>query len=173
MKHFFFGILLCLVILSGCGYKPTAHYAREVLGQKIYAEVTISRKDPRNSVIIKDAVNEAIVSRFGAKIVSKEEADTVLKIAIGSVGFSPTVYDQYGYVIAYKAKVTLAISYQTSDGKIEKMTTTGEYDFSIEANSVISDTSRFNAIKYSSTDAIDEFVSKIAIKGLRNGNNNQ
>lgn len=173
MKHFFLGMLLCLFMLGGCGYKPTAHYAREVLGQKIYAEVIISRKDPRNSVLIKDAINEAIVSRFGAKIVNKEEADTVLKISIGSVNFSPTVYDQYGYVIAYKALVKLAISYQYANGKLEKMTTEGEYDFSIEANSVISDTSRFNAIKYSSLDAIDEFVSKIAIKGLQNGNNNQ
>jgi hypothetical protein len=162
-----------MIMLSGCGYKPTSHYAREMLGQKIYAEVIISRKDPRNSVLIKDAVNEAIVSRFGAKIVSKEEADTVLNVSIGSVTFSPTVYDQYGYVIAYKALVKLSITYQDSNGKSEKVSTSGEYDFSIEANSVISDTSRFNAIKYSSLDAIDEFVSKIAIKGLQNGNNNQ
>ncbi|MDD3342277.1 MAG: LPS assembly lipoprotein LptE [Sulfurospirillaceae bacterium] len=172
MKQFFLGILLSVLLLSGCGYKPTTHYAREILGQKIYAEVIISRKDPRNSVLIKDAVNEAIVSRFGAKITSQEEADTVLNVSIEAVNFSPTVYDQYGYVIAYKAIVSLVIFYENKNGKKVKTTTMGEYDFSIEANSVISDSSRFNAIKYASLDAIDEFISKIAIKGLQNGNNN-
>ena len=82
------------------------------------------------------------------------------------------MYDTYGYVIAYKTTVVLAMQYENADKKIEKLTATGEYDFSIEANSVISDTNRFEAIRYAANDALDEFVSKIAIKGLRNGNNN-
>ena len=162
-----------ILLFQGCGYKPTARFAREALGQRIYAEVTISRQDPQNSVLIKDAVNEAIVSRFGARITSKEMADTVLSVAISSISFSPTVYDKYGYILAYKTTVVLSIKSEGADKKIERYTTSGEYDFSIQANSVISDTSRFDAIKYASIDAIDEFVSKIAIKGLRNGNNNQ
>lgn len=173
MKQLFLGFLVGIFLLSGCGYKPTARYAKEILGQKIYAEVTISRQDPRNSVLIKDAVNEAVVSRFGAKLTAKELADTTLHISISSISFSPTVYDKYGYVIAYKTTVTLLTKYQGVDKKPEQFTTSGEYDFSIAANSVISDSSRFDAIKYASSDAIDEFVSKIAIKGLRNGNNNQ
>jgi len=136
MKQLFLGILM-LAFLSGCGYKPVSYYAKHALGQKIYAEVTISRQDPTNSVLIKDAVNEAIVSRFGAKLVSKEEAESILHIKIGSIAFSPTVYDKYGYVVAY-----------------------------------VSDNNRFDAIRYAANDALDEFVSKIAIKGLRNGNNN-
>lgn len=162
-----------IFLLSGCGYKPTARYAKEVLGHKIYAEVTISRQDPRNSVLIKDAVNEAVVSRFGGKLTAKEEADTKLHISISSIALSPTVYDKNGYVIAYKTTVILLTKYEGIDKKPEQFTTSGEYDFSIAANSVISDSSRFDAIKYASSDAIDEFVSKIAIKGLRNGNNNQ
>lgn len=87
------------------------------MGQNIYAEVTISRQDPRNSVLIKDAVNEAVVSRFGAKLVSKEKADTVLKISIGSISFSPIVYDKYGYVISYKTTVVLAMQYEDENKK--------------------------------------------------------
>ena len=171
MKQLFLGILM-LAFLSGCGYKPASYYAKHALGQKIYAEVTISRQDPTNSVLIKDAVNEAIVSRFGAKLVSKEEAESILHIKIGSIAFSPTVYDKYGYVVAYKATVILAIDYEDENKKVQKLTATGEYDFSIESNSVVSDNNRFDAIRYAANDALDEFVSKIAIKGLRNGNNN-
>lgn len=172
MKQLFLG-LLAVAFISGCGYKPSSYYAKQALGSKMYAEVTISRQDPRNSVLIKDAVNEAIVSRFGGKLVSREQADTVLHVKIQSISFSPTVYDTYGYVIAYKTTVVLAMEYENEAKKVEKLTATGEYDFSITANSVISDNSRFDAIRYASSDALDEFVSKIAIKGLRNGNNNQ
>ncbi len=161
-----------LAFLSGCGYKPSSYYAKQALGNKIYAEVTISRQDPRNSVLIKDAVNEAIVSRFSGKLVAKEQADSVLHVKIGSIAFSPTVYDKYGYVVAYKTTVILAIDYEDETKKVQKLTASGEYDFSIESNSVISDNNRFDAIRYAASDALDEFVSKIAIKGLRNGNNN-
>ncbi|AHJ13509.1 LPS assembly lipoprotein LptE [Sulfurospirillum multivorans] len=171
MKQLFLGLLI-IAFISGCGYKPSSYYAKSALGDKIYAEVTISRQDPRNSVLIKDAVNEAIVSRFSGKLVSKEQADSVLHVRIQSISFSPTVYDTYGYVIAYKTTVVLAMNYENAAKKVEKLTATGEYDFSIEANSVISDTNRFEAIRYAASDALDEFVSKIAIKGLRNGNNN-
>ena len=171
MKQLFLGLLLA-VFISGCGYKPSSYYAKQALGSKINAEVTISRQDPRNSVLIKDAVNEAVVSRFGAKLVSKEEAESVLHVKIDSISFSPTVYDRFGYVIAYKATDVLAIQYEDANKKVQKLTASGEYDFSIEANSVVSDNNRFDAIRYASSDALDEFVSKIAIKGLRNGNNN-
>lgn len=173
MIRFFLGAIALVLLLVGCGYKPTSYYAKEALGNKIYAEVTISRQDPQNSVLIKDAVNEAVVSRFGSKLTSKELADTTLHVSIGSISLSPTVYDKYGYVTAYKTTVVLAIKYEGTDKKVQHISTSGEYDFSIQANSVISDTSRFEAIRLASIDAIDEFVSKIAIKGLRNGNNNQ
>lgn len=171
MKRLFLGFLM-VAFLSGCGYKPASYYAKHTLGNKIYAEVTISRQDPRNSVLIKDAVNEAVVSRFSGKLVAKEQADSILHVKIDSINFSPTVYDKYGYVISYKALVTLAINYEDETKKVQKLTATGEYDFSIESNSVVSDNNRFDAIRYSAEDALDEFVSKIAIKGLRNGNNN-
>jgi len=171
MKQLFLGLLIAALI-SGCSYKPSSYYAKQALGNKIYADVTISRQDPKNSVLIKDAVNEAVVSRFGAKLVSKAEAESVLHVKIDSINFSPTVYDRFGYVVAYKATVILAIQYEDANKKVQKLTASGEYDFSIESNSVVSDNNRFDAIRYAANDALDEFVSKIAIKGLRNGNNN-
>ena len=164
MKHIFLGILLAFVLI-GCGYKPTSYYAKSALGTRIYADVIISRQDPQNSVLIKDSINEAIVSRFGSRLVSKEEADVILKVKLTSVAFSPVVYDKYGYVIAYKTIVALEIT-STKQGQNEVFQTSGEYDFSIEFNSVISDSKRFEAIRNAADDALDEFVSKVSIQGL-------
>lgn len=164
---FFFAVLFLFV---GCGYKPSSFYTKRVLGKNIHVDTKISRRDPKNSVLIKDAVNEAVVGRFGAKLSSKKSADTNLVVSIGSVSFTPTVYNRDGYVIAYKARVTLNSSFLMQDNSIKKFSTVGEYDFPIEANSVISDTKRFEAIKNASADAINEIISKISIMGIMNGN---
>lgn len=167
MKQFL-GLLIVLFFV-GCGYKPTSYYAKEAFGDKVYAQVSISRSDPKNSVVIKDAINEAIITRFGGKLTTSDKADTKLHVSFGSIGFSAILYDANGYVIAYKAKVTLSIKYTDKNGNSGVISTVGEYDFPIEANSVISDTKRFEAIRYASLDAINEFVSKVAVKGMSDG----
>ena len=164
MKFVYF--LIISLLMTGCGYKPSSLYTKRVVGENIHVDTKISRKDPKNSVLIKDAVNEAVVGRFGAKLSSKKKADTNLVVSIGSVSFTPTVYDKDGYIIAYKARVTLKSSFKTDENKIIRFSTVGEYDFPIEANSVISDTKRFDAIKNASSDAINEIVSKISIMGI-------
>ncbi len=166
MKFGIFGIFFIL-LLSGCGYKPSSYYAKQVLGDKIYAQVSISRVDPKNSVIIKDAINEAILTRFVGKLTTKELAESSFLVSFGSVSFSPILYDANGYVISYKAKVSLSIKFTNKQGKTSALSTTGEYDFPIEANSVISDTKRFEAIRYASLDAINEFISTISVRGMQ------
>jgi len=161
------GSLFIVLFISACGYKPSSYYAQEALGERIHVEVEISRKDPKNSVLIKDAVNESVITRLGGKLSDKETADTELFVKIASTTFSAVLYDEYGYVVSYKAKVVLSIRYVTKDGNKDSFTTSGEYDFPIEANSVISDTNRFEAIKYASLDALNEFVSKISVKGMK------
>jgi len=69
--------------------------------------------------------------------------------------------------------VSLKIEYIKKDGKSEKFSTVGEYDFPIaedengKTNSVISDGNRFEAIKLASLDALNEFVSQIALRGMK------
>jgi hypothetical protein len=162
-------VLAVTLFFIGCGYKPTSYFAKEVLGNNIYAQIDISRTDPKNSVIIKDAINEAIITRFGARLSTKEAADTKIYVSLSSVKFTPILYDINGYVISYKAKVTLKMRYIDKADESGIITTEGEYDFPIEANSVISDTKRFEAIRYASLDAINEFVSKVSIKGIQHG----
>ncbi len=160
-------LVLILFLFASCGYKPTSIYTKEVLGDKIYAEVEISLEDPENSVLIKDALNEAIISQFRSRIVSKEEADSKFYINLNSVSFVPIQYDTNGYVIAYKAHVGLKTRYIDKENTAHDIHTKGNYDFPIESTSVISDTKRFEAIKFASQKALDAVRSQIAIRSIK------
>ncbi len=160
-------LLVCLLLFFGCGYKPITRITQNILGDKVYAYASISINDPQNSVIIQDAVKEAIVSRFGANLSSKKNATSILHVNIKSINFRPIVYDKNGYVTSYKAKVILRISTTFASGNKKIYDTGGEYDFHIEANSVISDIKRFEAIKHSSLSALDEYIAFIATSSYK------
>ncbi len=171
MKKFL--LLAALFLLVGCGYKPSSYYTKRVLGDKIYSKVYIDIKDPENSVLIKDAINEAIITKLGSKISDNlADADSSLLVKFKSKEFIPIAYDKDGYVVSYKSKVVLNITFKDRFGKDDSMDVMGTYDFPIEANSVISDTKRFEAIKFASYKAISEFISKISVKGLMGGKEN-
>lgn len=155
--------------LVGCGYKPVSKMSQNVLGDGIYAHVIMSVKDPRNTVVLQDAVKEAVIERFGNSLVPKEAAQTILNLSIKSVKFKPIIYDKNGYVTAYKTKVVLLIDTIFEDDTKQSYLARGEYDFEIEANSVISDTRRYEAIKNSAQKALDEYVVFIAMRGISNG----
>ncbi len=164
MRHLIW-IFIALFFVS-CGYKPTLLYTKNILGDKIYVEVKTSLADPENTVLIRDAVNEAAIKRFRSKIVPQKEANSMLFVSLKRVTFLPIQYDKNGYVIAYKTYVTLSTRYKDMRGHQNIITSTGDFDFAIESNSVISDTKRFEAIKNASYKAIDDFISKLSIKGI-------
>jgi len=164
------GVFLIALLFVGCGYKPTSQIAQDVLGDRIYVEVAISIKDAQNSVLVKDAVKEAMISRLGRDVVPKSQAQTLVFAKLGTVSFSPTIYDQDGYVVAYKARASLHLKTVYGSGKEDLIVVSGEYDFSIEPNSVISDTKRFEAIKNASYEALDEYVAALSIRGLHEHN---
>jgi hypothetical protein len=157
-------ILSTLFFLAGCGYQPASHYTKNVLGESVSTEVVISMEDPQNTVIIKDAIDSAVITKFRTSLVSKNESKTHLKIAIGSVGFFPLRYDTNGYVITYRATVNMVIT-RFANGKSSNYSSHGTYDFDIEPNAIISDQARFEAIRQGAQKAIDAFVAQIAAQG--------
>ena len=157
------------LFISACGYLPTSKLASSVFNDKIYVYVAISQQDARNSIYIVDTVRELVINKLGKSPADKDEADDSLYVSMESLSFIPIIYDEYGYVIAYKTRIVLAFEARFKDGRKEKITTSGDYDFAISPNSVISDTARFEAIKGASEKAFDEFVSVIAIRGQQNG----
>lgn len=143
---------------------PASHYAKAVLGESVSTEVVISMEDPQNTVIIKDAVDTAVITKFRTTLVPKNASTTHLKISIGSVSFIPMRYDTHGYVTTYRATVSMQID-RTRDTNTSGYNTTGVYDFDIEPNAIISDQVRFEAIRASAQKAIDAFIAQVAAQG--------
>lgn len=165
MKIFLLAVIL--VFFSACGYKPSAKYAREIVGEKISTSVYISEKDPQNSVIVKDGVDDAVISVFHSNLTSREDSDTHLNIKISNPSYSPIQYNIDGYVIAYRTTIALKVDVIKKDGTKKSYSTKGTYDFSIVANSVLSDQQRLDAIRYSSIKALKALVAKISVEGLK------
>lgn len=163
MKSFAVSVFL-LVLMGGCGYAPASHYAKNIVGEKVSTEVVISMEDPQNSVIIKDAVDTAVLTKFRTALVPKNESGTHLKISIGSAVFSPLQYDINGYIITYRTTVTMEIL-RTSGEENRSYTTKGIYDFAIEPNAIITDQARFEAIRQGAQKGLDAFVAQIAAEG--------
>jgi len=150
----------------GCGYKPSAQYSRKVIGEKVSTTVVISAEDPENTVIIKDAIDAAIVEVFHASLTDRQHATTHLQLSITEPKYTPIQYNQDGFVIAYRATTRIDIIRTTKDRQ-KRYATEGTYDFSVVPNAVLTDQERFEAIKYSSAKAISAFIAKIAAEGSR------
>ena len=120
-------------------------------------------EDPQNTVIIKDAVDTAIITKFRTALVGKNSSQTHLKFTIISVGFSPLRYDTNGYVITYRTTVSMGVV-RTSEKSGKNYNTSGVYDFDIEQCDYL-DQARFEAIRQSAQKAIDNFIAQIAAEG--------
>ena len=160
----FAGCIIATIVFTGCGYVSAAHYAQSVVGESVSTEVLISAEDPQNTVLIKDAVDTAVITKFRTSLTSKNASKTHLKIQILSVSFTPLRYDVNGYVVTYRTIVSMGINRTTLD-KSKGYSTWGVYDFDIEPNAIISDQARFNAIGLSAQKAIDAFIAQIAAEG--------
>lgn len=158
------GCIIAVMMFTGCGYVSAAHYAQSVVGESVSTEVLISMEDPQNTVIIKDAVDTAVITKFRTTLTSKSASQTHLKIKISSVGFSPLRYDTNGYVTTYRTTVSMHID-RTTQEKLHGYNVSGMYDFDIQPNAIISDQARFNAISLSAQKAIDAFIAQIAAEG--------
>ena len=158
-------INFALFTFAGCGYRPTSHYIKPVVLESVSTHIVISMRDPDNTVLLKDALNEAVVNRFRTQLTDRAHSKTHLTIALRDTKFIPIRYDTNGYIIAYRAMIMLDIDRET-EGETRRYQTKGSYQFTIEPNAIISDYVRFEAIRYGSEKALDSFVAMIASEGV-------
>ncbi len=154
------------IVLTGCGYKPSSHYAKVVMKGTVSTEIVISMQDPESTVLIKDIINRAVIVRFQSSLRSRDQAETHLKISLDDVIFIPMKYDVNGYIVNYRARTMLTI-WRTTDQKSKTYKASGTYDFNIEPSAIISDFARLEAIKVGSQKALDSFVAQVAAEGMR------
>lgn len=164
----YIGVILIMLLVSGCGYIPSAKHSRAVVGQSISTSVIISLVDPENTVIIKDGVDAAIIEVFHASLTTKSQSQTHLTVKLSNPSYSPIQYDADGFVVSYRTTVSLGITRSTKGEDSKNYTARGTYDFSITPNAIISDKQRFDAIKFSSSKAIRSFVAQVSAEGARN-----
>jgi len=153
------------LLLVGCGYRPTVHYTKKVLGQKIYTTISIPVEDPESSLLIIDAINEAVVSKFQSSLCdSKTEADTILEIKTAAFSTSGLQKDDKGYTVLYRTTSTLGIVLKT-----KKLTRTfkvsGIYDFAVTSDSLVSEEKRLESFRLATLKALDEVTPVLAAMG--------
>lgn len=159
---------LIALFFTACGYKPSSHYAKQELQGNIFVNLIINLQDPRNAVLIKDAMNELIVQKLDSKLVyDRKLADTVMDIKLNSVSMQVLQYDENGYNKLYKAVVGILVKYKNKSGKSNSFNVVGDYDFSIDDGTTITDAKRFEAIKEASDEALEEVISKLAINSFK------
>lgn len=152
--------------MAGCGYSPASHYAQKVVGESISSEVVISMEDPQNTVIIKDAVDAAVITKFRTSLTARGISKTHLKFTIASVVLTPLRYDVNGYIITYRTTVAMGIDRISIENRTH-YNVSGVYDFNIEPNAIVSDQARFEAIRQGAQKGIDNFVAQVAAQGAR------
>ena len=166
-----FLVLVFTIILgitfTACGYRPSATYAKQEMRGNVFVRLNVSLEDPRNTVLVKDAVTKILIQKLGSNMVDNEkEADVIMDLAINSVTMDVLSYSG-GFNELYRATVVIGIKYFRKDtNKIKNFTVDGEHDFAIEGSS-INDSYRFEAITKASDRAVTEILSKMAVASFK------
>jgi hypothetical protein len=172
LKKFFFLFTFhfSLFIILGCGYKPSSYYQKKIIGDKIQANIQIDPQNPRESAFLKDALNEAVYTVFGADI-SDSGYNTSINLSISSSSLEPLDYDQNGFPILYRSAVTLKAVIIDKHKKKRSYSISGNYDFAVSANSIINDQIKFDSFKKASINALNKLLAEITKDGVYYDNN--
>jgi hypothetical protein len=131
--------------------------------------VIISSQDPENTVLIKDAIDSAIIQVFHGSLTSRNLSTTHLELSINEPTYLPIQYDSNGFIVGYRATILLKIS-RYNKGEKKNYVSTGHYDFAIDPNAVLTDQQRFDAINSSAQKAIKSFLAQVSAEGARSKN---
>lgn len=163
IRKLFFSLWL-VTLLTACGYRPSAHVVKKVIGKRVYTKVDVSRADPENAVLTKDGLNRALQTRLKSIVTTREEADSMIGVSYKSIHFTPLQYDKNGYVVEYQVNMRLKFTFEKKNHHEEKIIL-GLYEFPIAPTSIIANDLRLKAIEKSSVKALDQFIAYLSAKG--------
>jgi len=165
-------LLFSLTFFIGCGYKPSANYVKEVLGERVYATVKTLIEDPENSILLEDALKEALKVRLNVSFTSRQNADSEIELSLKKLEFRPLQHDEFGYVILYRTEIVLKakhIYFKDGVSRVSYYDLEGFYEFPVKSNASVSVALKFDATKFSALKALDTLIPKLALKGSRIG----
>lgn len=156
--------------MSGCGYRPSAHFVNEVLDvDSVWVEVDVDRAEPENAPYLKDELHRLVIVRLGGKLATKQQATNIMRVSYAGTTFTPLAYDRYGYVTRYQTLVRTRFSFVDKEGQRWAKTITTLSDESISDNALHTSALRIEAIKKSLAKSVDEFMSYLSAKGAIKG----
>jgi len=155
---------LLFLFLLGCGYKPSSYYQNKILGENIQVKVEIDPKNPRETIFLTDAVNDAVYTVFN-KNLCFQNCDTILEVNPNSSSIEALDFDENGYPILYRSKVVLKVKLIDKYKKTRTYTVEGRYDFSVAPQSILTDQIKLDAYKKASINALNILFAKITKDG--------
>lgn len=156
-------LILFVLALSSCSYKPSSHYAKKQIKERVYVDLYVNIEDPKNSVLIKDAMNKLLITRLGSSLVKRKiNAQTIMYVKLNSVSMTELQYDKEGFTKLYRAVANINVKVINLNN-VKSFNVSGNYDFSIDDASSINETKRFDAIKNAANKALEQVLSKLAI----------
>lgn len=160
-----FLLTLSLLVLTACGYKPSSHYIKNIFTDAVYVEVEVDSIEPENAPFIKDEMNRLVYTRFGGKVVPKEEATSAILVNYRGSSYYPLAYEN-GYVTRYRVNIRVDFTMQTKDGTVLKKRISSRVESDIQASSLTSSTLRVEALRKGLEKALDEFLAYVSAKGM-------
>ena len=160
-----FILIMSVLMISGCGYKPAAQYGRDLLPDPVYVDVRLSGVEPQNGVYLKDEILRLLRTRFHERVaLHKEGAVSQIIVPSYDISYSPLTYDNNGYVTRYRVTTRITFNLMTPKEKLTKKITATE-DVSIQPGSLTSSAAREYAIRVAIRKAMDQFLAYVAQKG--------
>ena len=153
-------LVLAVMLLTACGYKPSSQYIQKVFDDNVYVEVIVDRVEPENATFVKDEMNRLVYTRFKRRVTSKEQAGSTIRIAYSGTTFTPLAYEN-GYVSRYRVNVRVDFDMMTKKGRIKKKIST-VFESDIQAGSTDSSALRIAAIRKGLEKSLDEFLAYVS-----------
>ena len=153
-------------IFLACGYKPSVDYQNRLLGSKIKTVVNIDVQNPRETIFLKDALNDAVYTILG-KNVCYNNCTSTLIINPSFSSLDVLDYDKNGYPVLYRSKVVLNVTLKDKNLKIRHYTVNGIYDFRVESQSIVNDETKLNAYKNASINALNKLFATLSKDGAK------
>ena len=155
--------------ILGCGYAPSSYYAKQQMEGNVFVKLNVSLEDPKNAVLVKDAVNKILIQKLDSRMVEDpKNANVIMNLSINSVSITTLQYDRRGNNKLYNATVYIKVDYfRKEDGIRKTFIVEGEQDFSIDIGTTITESNRFDAITNASDKAINEILSRIAVASFK------
>ncbi len=153
-----------VLLVSACGYKPSSHMIQNVFNDTVYVEVIVDRVEPENAPFLKDEMNRLVYTRFKGRVVTKEQAQSQIRLSYAGSTFTPLAYRD-GYVTRYRANVKVKFDMVNKEGKVSK-TISSIVESDIQESSLDSSVLRTEAIRIGLGKALDEFLAYVSAKGM-------